>query len=354
MFDDRLFDVIMEEMMAEVGNDMRTDEGSLIYNACAKIASKLEEVYGDMEEINDNMLPDTQDIEHLIRYAKERGISYKYATAPIVKGVFAQEIEIGERFSCGDYNYTVTELIENFDYKLECETEGTEANGNTGQLEMIDYVDDYLGGEITEVITPGEDDEDEEVFRARVLESFQSTAFGGNKADYRLFVDAITGVGGCKPVRRDADSEYVCIWLINSEYLTPSNELVSVVQSLVDPEQNHGEGDGMAPICHKVLIKGVNTENIAVSTSITWDTGYSAGTSMSQVEQAIEEYFYLLRKNWESNEQNDTIVRIAQIEAQILAIEGVLDMQGTTLNGTTENIVLDYTSIPALGGVTIV
>ena len=119
MFDDRLFDTIMEEMMAEVGNDMRTDEGSLIYNACAKIASKLEEVYGDMEDINDNMLPDTQDIEHLIRYAKERGISYKYATAPIVKGVFDQKIEIGERFSCGDYNYTVTELIENFDYKLE-------------------------------------------------------------------------------------------------------------------------------------------------------------------------------------------------------------------------------------------
>lgn len=354
MFDDRLFDTIMEEMMEEMGNDMRTDEGSLIYNACAKIASKLEEVYGDMEEINDNMLPDTQDIEHLIRYAKERGISYKYATAPIVKGAFRQEIEIGERFSCGDYNYTVTELIEDSSYKLKCETEGVDANGNTGVLEPIDYVEDYAGGEIIEIITPGTDDEDEDVFRTRVLESFQTAAFGGNKADYRLFVDAISGVGGCKPVRRDADSEYVHIWVISGEYLAPSDGLINEIQSLVDPEQNQGEGDGMAPLCHKVLIKGVNAEDIEVSTTITWDAGYSTDTSMSQVEQSIEEYFSLLRKNWETNEQNDTTVRITQIEARILAIDGVLDVQNTALNGSAENVTLGYTSIPILGGVTIV
>lgn len=354
MFDDRLFDVIMEEMMSAVGNDMRTDEGSLIYNACAKIASKLEEVYADMEEINDNALPDTQDIEHLIRYAKERGISYKYATTPIVKGVFSQEIEIGERFLCGDYNYIITEKIEDFSYKLECETEGVEANGNIGALEPIDYVEDYLGGEIVEIIAPGTDDEDEEVFRVRVLESFQSNAFGGNKADYRLFVDAINGVGGCKPIRRDTDSEYVHIWVIDSGYLAPSTDLINEIQSLVDPEQNQGEGDGMAPICHKVLVKSVNTESIEVSTAITWDAGYSVDTSKSQVEKSIEEYFSLLRKNWERSEQSDIAVRIAQIEARILAIDGVLDAQDTTLNGSAENVVLDYTSIPILGGVTIV
>ena len=59
MFDDRLFDIIMDEMMSEFGSDVRTDEGSLAYNACAKIAEKLEEVYGDMDELNDNILPDT-------------------------------------------------------------------------------------------------------------------------------------------------------------------------------------------------------------------------------------------------------------------------------------------------------
>ena len=71
MYEDRVFDTIMEEMMAAFGRDVRTDEGSLAYNACAKIAEKLEEIYGDMDELNDNILPDTQDDWHLIEYGKE-------------------------------------------------------------------------------------------------------------------------------------------------------------------------------------------------------------------------------------------------------------------------------------------
>lgn len=53
-----------------------------------------------MDEINDNLLPDTQDDSHLIEYGRERGLEYKYATCPVVRGVFQQEIEIGERFYC--------------------------------------------------------------------------------------------------------------------------------------------------------------------------------------------------------------------------------------------------------------
>lgn len=354
MFDDRLFDVIIEEMMAQVGNDMRTDEGSLIYNACAKIADKLEEVYGDMEELNDNMLPDTQDIEHLIRYAKERGIDYKYATAPVAKGVFEQEIEIGERFSCGDYNYFVSEKIEGFTYKMKCETKGTEANGNTGELETIDYVDNFAGGRIAGIITPGEDDEEEETFRQRVFDSFKSTAFGGNKADYRLFIDGIAGVGGCKPVRRDENSEYIYIWVVDSNYSYPDETLLNEIQTLIDPEQNHGQGDGMAPFCHKVIIKGAAEKTIDITTKIIWDTEYSADNYADEVKQSIEEYFKTLRKKWESNELNGMNIIIAQIESRILMVEGVVDVKNTTLNGLEENILIDYTEIPILGGVEIV
>ena len=152
MFDDRLFDTIMSEMMAAFGADVRTDEGSLAFNACAKIAEKLEEVYGDMDEINDNLLPDTQDDSHLIAYGSERGLEYSYATAPVVRGVFKQSIEEGERFTCGDYTYTVTGQIKEWEYRLLCDTEGTYANAALGALEPLDYIDDYQGGEITEVM----------------------------------------------------------------------------------------------------------------------------------------------------------------------------------------------------------
>ena len=353
MYEDRTQDVIVAEMLENFGKDVRTDENSLAYNACVKTASELEDVYGDIMDIYDNMLPDTQDISHLIEYAKERGISYHYESAPVVRGSFKQEIETGEMFTCNDYTYTVESLISGYDYRLICETAGTSANGNMGELTPQDYVDDYQGGEIIEILVPGTDDEDTEVFRQRVIDSFNSTAFGGNKADYRLFIDAIDEVGGCKPIRRDKDSSWIYIWIISAQKEAASEDLIQRVQTLVDPEQNHGEGDGMAPICHNVLIKSVLTQDIKVTATIEFDTGYSKETSTTQITEVIESYFAELRKNWESNELHDTIVRLARIEAAILTVEGVRDIS-VKLNDVAENIILSYEYIPMLGGVEIV
>ena len=41
MFDDRLFDNIMQEMMETFGAEVRTDEGSLAYNALGALKGEL-------------------------------------------------------------------------------------------------------------------------------------------------------------------------------------------------------------------------------------------------------------------------------------------------------------------------
>ena len=56
MYEDRTQDVIVTEMLENFGNDVRTDENSLAYNACVKTASELEDAYGDIMDIYDNML----------------------------------------------------------------------------------------------------------------------------------------------------------------------------------------------------------------------------------------------------------------------------------------------------------
>lgn len=353
MFDDRLQGIIMQEMLNEFGTDVRTDEGSLAYNACAKIAEKLEEIYGDMDEINSNIIPSTQDDIHLIQYGEERGISYGYATQPIVKGIFQQEIESGERFVCGDYIYEVLDVIEGFQYRMLCDTEGVEANTNLGEVQPVDYIDNFLGGEITEILVSGTEDEEVEVYRQRVIQSFQSTSFGGNRADYRKFVDQIKGVGGCKPKRRSADSPWIQIIVISNEYLVPSQELIRDIQTKVDPEQNSGEGDGMAPICHNVQILPVEGVDIFVETTITFDSGYGKDTSQSFVESAVDSYLKETRESWESMEFDNSILRISQIESRILQVKGVIDVTGTTINKSADNFLLDYGKIPLFGGVLV-
>lgn len=78
----------------------------------------------------------------------------------------------------------------------------------------------------------------------------KSQAFGGNVADYKEKVNLVAGVGGCKVYRA---SEWngggsVKIVVINSEFKRPSDELIESLQSMIDPETNHGEGLGIAPI----------------------------------------------------------------------------------------------------------
>lgn len=355
MFDDRTYDNIMEEMLDNFGGDVNTDDGSLAFNACAKIAEKLEDTYGDMDAINDNMSPDTMDLEHLINYGKtQRGIDFRYATAPVVRGEFKQDIEIGQQFVCNDFTYTVTERIDGYTYKLECDTEGAEANKNYGDLYPVDYIDDYQGGKITETLTDGMNDEDIEVFRARVISSFNSSAFCGNKADYRREINKMTGVGGCKPKRREKGSPWIYITIIGSDYGVPSQKVLTDVQTAIDPEQNHGEGDGLAPICHSVIIQAVTEVAVYVSTKITIVSGHSSDTLKGQIDEAVKEYLMKIRQEWEKAELNNQYVRISQIDARLLAIDGIEDVLETKINDVEENLVLSYEKIPVFGGVTIV
>lgn len=352
MFEDRTYENILAEMLSDIPGNINKSEGSLIYNACVKQALKLEDAYIDMANIYDNMLPDTQDEEHLIRYAKERGIEIKEATKAILKAVFQQEIEIGERFNIGDLNYIITEKISDYVYKIECETAGVIGNTQFGELEYIEYIDDYLGGEITEVITPGQDQEDTEVFRARVYATWTRKSFGGNRAAYKEYFNDIVGVGGVKVKRRNSDSEYVTAVIITSTYATPSDTFIEEVQDEIDPTQSAGEGDGYAPICHKVLVSGVASVSIDVGMTLTYDTGYTYEDISSYIESTIDDYFLELAQTWDDNDS--LIVRIKHIESRMLAIDGVIDITNTTLNVLEENIILGENEIPVRGDINVV
>ena len=71
----------------------------------------------------------------------------------------------------------------------------------------------------------------------------------------------------------------------------------------------------------------------------------------STIQDAVSNYLLTLRKSWESNDY--TVVRVAQLESTILALEGVVDIDGTTINGSTSNLTLTKYQIPTFGGVSV-
>lgn len=355
MYEEMTYNNIMAMMMEEMPDDINTDEGSLIYNACSKMALKLEEMYVVNSYLYDNLTPDTMDEEHLRKYAtNERGIIIKEPTAAIMQGEFLQEIEIGTRFTLNDLNYIVVLQIEGeqYKYQLECEETGRFPNNVFGELSPVDFVDNWQGGKITKVLVPGTDGDDLEAIREKVMASFFTKAFGGNRQAYIDFFHDFDGIGGVKIKRRDPQTGYINAIIITSEFDVPEQELITKVQTAIDPEVNHGEGNGQAPIGHKVVVAGVREFEIEIEAHIEFDVGYSIDTSRSYIESAIDEYLLNLRKEWEDS--STLMVRVFQIIAAMANVTGILDISNVKLNGLEENIILEEDQVPKRGNVNVI
>ena len=65
----------------------------------------------------------------------------------------------------------------------------------------------------------------------------------------------------------------------------------------------------------------------------------------------IENYLLELRKTWA--DEDHLIVRISQIETRLLGIKGIVDINGTTINGTADNLTLGKYEVPVYKGASV-
>lgn len=401
MYEGSVASVILNRMLARIDAKYDKREGSIIWDALAPAAIELQNFYVMLAAVLDEVFADTATRTYLIKRCAERGIKPKPSSYAIVQGEFTPsnvEIPIGERFSHEDYNYAVTEKISDGVYKLQCETLGTNPNGVTGQLIPIGYVSGLQTANITELLIPGEDEEDTESLRSRYITSLQSEAFGGNKLDYQNKVMSFSGVGGVK-VYSGAEwngGGTVKIVFVDSEHNPPTEELVEVVQNEIDPNclertkdgelmsyqryvdlygeteyetylentvsglateggsVGNGSGEGIAPIGHFVTVVGAYETLVDVEMKLTYASNYSWDKVKTDVEAAIDDYLDTLNKNWSSYDM--IRVRISQLESRILDVAGVVDIQRTKLGFhgkdlAEENLTVDRDSIVKRGNV---
>jgi uncharacterized phage protein gp47/JayE len=312
---------------------------------------ELQNAYIELDTILNESFADTQSREYLIKRCAERGVFVQEATKAVRRGIFNIDVPIGSRYSLNTLNYVVTEKIIDGEFKLECETPGEVGNVESGVLIPIDYIEGLTSAILVDVlIVPGEDEEATEHLRDRYFTSLNSQAFGGNVADYKEKVSLLDGVGGVKvyPVWNGGGT--VKIVFINSEYNAPSDALAYEVQTQVDPIQNQGEGVGIAPIGHIVSVFGCGETTVDIRTNITFEAGWDWQAVKPYVENAVDEYFKELAKEWDSSD--NIIVRISHIETRLLSIAGILDIANTTLNGASSNLVVDADNIPKRGTIT--
>ena len=350
-YEETTYEVILQRMLDRVPDNMDKREGSIIYDALAPAAVELQLMYIELDTILKETFADTAQRDYLVRRAAERGILPYDATYATLKGLFTPtslDVPIGSRFSCNELNYVVISKIQDGEYELQCETLGVSGNGNFGDLIPIDYIQGLETARLSELLIPGEDEEDVESLRQRYFASFETKAYGGNKKDYVQKTNAIPGVGSTKVTPVWQGGGTVLLTILNSEFNKASSTLIQTVQNEIDPTKD-GTGVGIAPIGHVVTVQTVEEVPINVKATFGFDDGYNFNTLKTTIQNTISNYLLELRKNWAN--QDNSVVRISQIETRILQIDGIVDIQNTKINNSTSNLTLGEYQVPTMGGV---
>ena len=144
------------------------------------------ELHIGLDTVLQETFADTATRPYLIQRAAERGLHPIPATAAVLELTTTPaslKLELGERFSIGELNYSITKEVGSGVYEITCETTGEAGNDYGGTVIPIEYVEGLETCTVSALLIPGEDEEDTELFRQRYFNSLNLQAFGGNKAD---------------------------------------------------------------------------------------------------------------------------------------------------------------------------
>lgn len=354
LFETETSETIEKRILNNVSDTLDKREGSIIYDATAPASIEIAESYIMADAIINETFATTASRPYLILRAAEFNIYPEEATYAVVKAAFNQAVDIGTRFNYGSFNFKVTSLIDEtaHTYKMICETAGTGGNYCIGNITPINTISGLTAAAITEVITPGENEEDTEVFRKRYFAALKSQAYGGNGADYREKITAISGVGGVKVYRCWNGGGTVKCVVINSDYSVPDTEFIASLQNLIDPTPQ-GEGYGIAPIGHTVTLAAATQTAINVTATITPQSGVTVADLQPLIVAKIKSYLENLRQSWCNQSDKEFLTaRSAYIESNILSVAGVVDVTNSLVNGVTK-YEMATDAVPVIGTVTL-
>ena len=218
-----------------------------------------------------------------------------------------------------------------------CETPGSAGNECAGQIIPIDYINGLQKAELTELLVPGNDEEDTESLRERYLNIIRKPSTSGNIYDYYNWAMSCDGVGAAKifPLAYGAGTVKVVIADENKEAATAA--LVRQVKEYIEEQR---------PIGATVTVTSAEEYPVNVTAKILLANGVNLGDVQNSFAEALTEYFH-------DTAFELSYIGIARIGNILLDTAGVEDYSELTINGFTSNITLMDEQIATTGAVTL-
>lgn len=362
---------ILTQMLDQVPATFDKRDTSPIPTALGPAAYALEGFYISLNQVQLAAYVQTATGQALDYLAVIAGLTRYPASAAVRLGIFDMAVPIGSRYStingADSINFQATaattgETEGDYYFQLTAETPGSIGNEYTGPILPITAIPGLNSAQITDILVPGDDEESDEDFRARIIEALNDRPFGGNIASYRTYIMDIDGVGAVQVYPTWNGGGTVKCSVLGADFLPASPTLVENVQNAVDPPPNQGLGLGTAPIGAQVTVVAPEELTVNVSATLQLASGYAIGQVQTPIQQAIENYMLSVRQEWATPVNTTSVeyqanVYVARIVAAIVSVPGVINATNVQLNGGTADLILTETGatqqVPITGTVTL-
>lgn len=369
--DDNSFEKIMTRMLANerlANVDKRV--GSIAYDSIAPCAMELAEVYAKMDILEEQTYLLSATGLNLDKKVYDYGVFRNKATKSQRIGNFQKyktdengdyvldsnndrilvdmEIPINSRFVVPEDSETTFIYIGKIDgYDiLECEQPGTKGNQHIGTILPLTPIADLINAKITSTYKFGEDEETDDELRNRALNIINTESFGGNVSDYIEKVNSIDGVGNTKVFPAWQFNGSVLLSIVDPQFNPVTEEFLKNVKKQIDPEENSGEGFGIAPIGHYVTITTPIKNEISITLSVELEADVTISQIQEKIETELNKYFESVRK--EFGQDKTLAIYRARVIDSVLNVREVLNVKNVLLNNVDEDIILN--DVNSIGG----
>lgn len=361
MFEDRTFENIMSELMAEAPEGIDTRQGSIYYDAVAGAALKISAFYADLRYALDLVFITTAVGEYLDQKGAEYGVFRNAATPALYEYIYeGSRPSVGERFFAeGEYF-----VLRSLDGALRLEAIDAGQQGNSilpgTPAVPVSNINGLTSSIFGDMIEPGSDIEGDESYRQRIREKIGGPAENGNRQHYKTWCEEIAGVGRARIIPLFAGENTVMGVLIGADAYPAADTLVQRVQEYVDPitrniEKEYrgrviivGDGLGNGKANVGAHFAAVAAEELPITVS--FNAVLTSGSSIEQVEEeatkAIKEYLKGLALDTPESEK--IVIRISAVSALIYDLPSIIDYTNLTFNGEAANIEVDSVGVAVL------
>lgn len=354
IFEHETPELIRSRILKRMDTTLQTREGSFSYDMTSPVSFEIWRLLMTLDELIDAFYVNKNSGKYLDSHADLLGLSRRLGTRAYATIRFTGKdgvtIPAGTAFftAAGLQFDTVYDVVlengEGIGY-LQAAEVGEWYNVEAGEVSLIQRNISGLETYTNEAAEGGTDPESDAMLFERIENKRKNPSTSGNENHYKEWALSCDGVGDVKVTGLWNGPGTVRVLVVGYDWRSVDESIVDGCYEYIQTQRPIG--------ADVTVVSAVDTE-IVVSAKVIAQADMTPAAIQSAFVSKLDTYLQnLAAEYFESSKIFPYTLRYNMVAALLMGIDGVIDFSELLINGGTENIVIDGTSVPTPGEVTV-